>query len=97
ALLAQVDAAERAYQEASASARALVASVQQGLAGIARVMAALTAAQRAQAQAAYDLAKSTVDALTLKAPLAGVVQFSGAPAGGAAPSLGDLLNAAGGA
>src|SRR5207248_8318977 len=97
ALLAQVDAAERAYQEASASARALVASVQQGLAGIGRAMAALTAAQRAQAQAAYDLAKSTVDALTLKAPFAGVVQFGGAPAGGAAPSLGDLLNAAGGA
>ena len=68
-----------------------------GLAGIGRAMAALTAAQRAQAQAAYDLAKSTVDALTLKAPFAGVVQFGGAPAGGAAPSLGDLLNAAGGA
>jgi multidrug efflux pump subunit AcrA (membrane-fusion protein) len=97
ALLAQVDAAEKAYQEASASARAVIASVQQGLAGVGQAMAALTAAQRAQAQAAYDLAKSTVDALTLKAPFPGVVQL-GAPVGGGGStgSLTDLLSAAGG-
>jgi hypothetical protein len=54
-------------------------------------MNALTAAQRAQAQAAYDLAKSTVDALTLRAPVSGVVQMGGPAAGGTVASLGDLL------
>jgi multidrug efflux pump subunit AcrA (membrane-fusion protein) len=60
-------------------------------------MSALTAAQRAQAKAAYDLAKSTVDALTLRAPVAGVVQLGGLSSGGGGPSLNDLLSAAGGA
>jgi len=97
ALLAQIEAAERAYLEAAASARALVTSVQRGLASVNQAMSALTAAQRAQAQAAYDLAKSTVDALTLRAPVAGVVQLGGLSSGGGGPSLNDLLSAAGGA
>jgi HlyD family secretion protein len=96
ALLTQVDAAEKAYNEASASARALIASVQRGLAGISQAMSALTAAQRAQAKAAYDLALSTIDALTLRAPVGGVVQLGGASAGGT-PSLNDLLSGATGA
>jgi hypothetical protein len=99
ALLAQVDAAERSYQEAAASARALISSVQRGLAGVGQATSALTAAQRVQARAAYDLAKSTVDALTLTAPIGGVVQLGG-PSGGAtsAGSLSDLIaGAAGGA
>jgi multidrug efflux pump subunit AcrA (membrane-fusion protein) len=91
ALLAQVDAAERAYLEAAASARALVTSVQRGLASVGQAMSALTAAQRTQAQAAYDLAKSTVDALTLRAPLTGVVQLGGVSSGTGGPSLTDLL------
>jgi multidrug efflux pump subunit AcrA (membrane-fusion protein) len=90
ALLAQVDAAEAAYKEASSSARALIGSVQRGLASVGQAMNALTAAQRIQARAAYDLAKSTVDALTLRAPVAGVVQLGG-PATTAGPSLTDLL------
>jgi HlyD family secretion protein len=94
AFLAQVDAAEKAYQEAAASARSLVTSVQKGLASVGQAMSALTAAQRTQAQAAYDLAKSTVDALTLRAPVAGVVQLGG-PSSGTGPNLSDLLGAAG--
>ena len=43
----------------------------------ARPCSALGAAQRLQAQQAYDLAKATVDALTLRAPIAGVVQLGG--------------------
>ncbi len=96
ALLAQVDAAERAYQEVAASARALVTSVQRGLASVGQAMSALTAAQRTQAQAAYNLAKSTVDALTLRAPLAGIVQVGG-PSAGSGPNFNDLLGAAGAA
>ncbi|MDT5038444.1 MAG: hypothetical protein QOE03_3629 [Micromonosporaceae bacterium] len=96
-LLAQLDASQSTYQEAAAAARALVTSVQRGFASIGQAMNALTAAQRAQAQAAYDAARSTVDALTLRAPIAGVVQLGGASSGSSGPSLTDLLGAAGGA
>ena len=100
ALLAQVDAAQRAYAEAAATSRALIASVQAGLASLGQAMAALTVAQRAQAQAGYDLAKSTVDLLTLRSPIGGVVQLGGlggggAGAGGGSAALADLLGAAG--
>ena len=50
--------------------------MQRGLAGIGEAIGALGAAQRAQAQTAVDLAQSTVDALTLRAPIAGVVQIA---------------------
>jgi HlyD family secretion protein len=93
-LLAQADAAEKAYQQAAASARELIASVQRGFASVGQATRALTAAQRAQAQAAYDVAKSTVDALTLRAPIAGVVQLGGAGSGSSGGSLNDLLGAA---
>jgi HlyD family secretion protein len=76
ALLAQVDAAHTHYESAARTSRALVRQVQRGIASIGDAVAALGAAQRAQAEAAYDLAKSTVDALTLRAPIAGVVQFA---------------------
>jgi multidrug efflux pump subunit AcrA (membrane-fusion protein) len=94
-VLAQIDAAERAYQEVAASARAVVTSVQRGLASVGQAMAALTTAQRAQAQAAYDLAKSTVDGLALRAPFAGVVQLGGVSQANSTGSLGDLLAGAG--
>jgi multidrug efflux pump subunit AcrA (membrane-fusion protein) len=97
ALLAQVAAAEAAYKEASASARALITSVQRGLASVGQAMNALTAAQRTQARAAYDLAKSTVDALTLRAPVSGVVQLGGPASAGGPPSISDLLGAQAGA
>jgi multidrug efflux pump subunit AcrA (membrane-fusion protein) len=95
AVLAQIDAAERAYREVAATARAVVVSVQRGLASVGQAMAALTAAQRAQAQAAYDLARSTVDALSLRAPFAGVVQLGGASSASSAGSLSTLLSGAG--
>lgn len=96
ALLAHVSAAERQYAHAAASAVAAVRAVQRGLSAVGTAMSALGAAQRLQAQQAYDLAKSTVDALTLRAPIAGVVQFGGAARGGGGEaSLTDLLGAAG--
>ena len=90
ALLAQVDAAEEQYAAASETAGAAVRSVQQGVAGLSRAVGALTAAQRLQAQQAYQLADAAVDALTLRAPVAGVVQLGGTPSAGT-PSLTDLL------
>lgn len=96
ALLAQVDAAERHYADAAKAAGAAIRAVQRGVAGLGSAVSALGAAQRLQAQQAYDLAKSTVDSLTLRAPIAGVVQLGGASTGGSASSLTDLIQSAGG-
>ncbi|MGS2613269.1 efflux RND transporter periplasmic adaptor subunit [Micromonospora sp. LZ34] len=96
ALLAQVAAAQEQYRAAARAADQAVRAVQRGVAGIDSAVGALSAAQRLQARQAYDLAKATVDALTLRAPIAGVVQPGGtAAAGGSA--LDDLLGAPGGA
>lgn len=96
ALLKQVTVAERQYDAAAGAAGQAVRAVQRGVAGLGSAVNALGAAQRVQARQAYDLAKSTVDALTLRAPIAGVVQLGGVPSGGQS-SLTDLLSAAGGA
>ncbi|MEU4788960.1 efflux RND transporter periplasmic adaptor subunit [Micromonospora tulbaghiae] len=96
ALLLQVSSAQRQYESAARAADRAVAQVQRGVAGLNSAVGALSAAQRLQAQQAYDLAKATVDALTLRAPIAGVVQPGGTRA--AAPAdLAGLLGAAGGA
>ena len=92
ALLKQVDAAQQQYASASAAAAAAVRAVQRGVASLGQALSALSAAQRLQAQQAYDLAAAAVDALTVRAPVAGVVQLGGPAAGGTA-SLTDLLSA----
>ncbi len=97
ALLAQVDAAERHYDSAAKNSRRLMRQVQRGLAGIGEAVAALGAAQRAQARASYDVAKATVDALTLRAPIAGVVQFARPTAGIPTDPFAGLLGAVSGA
>ncbi|MGC4859202.1 efflux RND transporter periplasmic adaptor subunit [Micromonospora sp. DT41] len=98
ALLAQVTSAQRQYAAAARSADQAVRAVQRGINGLSSAVGALSAAQRLQAQQAYDLAKATVDALTLRAPLAGVVQPGGIRAGGGANAgLAGLLEQAGGA
>ena len=98
ALLAQVDAAEAQYRTAAATSRSLQRQVERGLAGIGAAIGALGAAQRAQAQTAVDLAQSTVDALTLRAPIAGVVQIaSGSTATASDPLASIIGSVAGGA
>jgi HlyD family secretion protein len=92
ALLKQVDAAREQYAAASQAAGAALRSVQRGVAGLSRAVGALGAAQRLQAQQAYDLAAAAEDALTLRAPVAGVVQLGGTTSAGT-PSLTDLLSA----
>ena len=62
------------------------------MAGLASAVSALGSAQRLQAQQAYDLAATANDALTLRAPVSGVVQLGGTASGGT-PSLTDLLAA----
>ncbi len=93
ALLAQIDAAAKQYDSVSATARSLATAVRKGIASLSSAVGALGAAQRAQAQSAYDLAKSTVDSLTLRAPIAGVVQLGGVSGGsGSTGSLAQLLS-----
>ncbi|HLU33982.1 MAG TPA: biotin/lipoyl-binding protein [Natronosporangium sp.] len=88
----QVDAAQEQYESAAATARQAAAAVEDGVASLDRAVTAMTAAQRVQAQQAYDLAQATVDALTLRAPFDGVVQWGGAVTGDqAAGMLEELL------
>ncbi|MEV6814665.1 HlyD family efflux transporter periplasmic adaptor subunit [Micromonospora sp. NPDC051296] len=97
ALLAQVDSAQRQYAAAARAADRAVREVQRGVRNLNSAVGALASAQRLQAQQAYDLAKATVDALTLRAPIAGVVQPGGvSTGGGSAGALAGLLDAAGG-
>lgn len=77
AVLTQIASAETSYTGVSQTSWQLIRSVERGLASVGQAMRALGAAQTMQAQQAYDLAKSTVDSLTLKAPIAGVVQLGG--------------------
>jgi multidrug efflux pump subunit AcrA (membrane-fusion protein) len=96
ALLAQVDLAEKHYAAAATAADRAVRAVQRGVAGLSSAVGALSAAQRLQAQQAYGLAKSTVDALILRAPIPGVVQLGGtASAGAGSADLAALLAASG--
>jgi multidrug efflux pump subunit AcrA (membrane-fusion protein) len=97
AILAQVAAARQQYEAAAAAARSAAAAVTQGVASLSSAVTALGAAQRLQAEQAYELAEATVDQLTLRAPFDGVVQLGGAGAGaGGSDLLGDLLGVAGG-
>jgi HlyD family secretion protein len=92
ALLTQLEAARQQYQAASDAAEAAVTSLQRGVTSVGAAVDALTAAQRMQAQQAYDLAAAAVDALTLRAPVSGTVQLGGTAA---TPALTDLLNTGG--
>jgi HlyD family secretion protein len=95
ALLAQVDVAQRQYETTAQTTRALAAEVQQGVASLSAAVGALGAAQRAQAKAAYNVAAGTVDALTLRAPIAGVVQLARPATGPSTDPLAGLLGAVG--
>ncbi|MEU4692905.1 efflux RND transporter periplasmic adaptor subunit [Actinoplanes sp. NPDC023714] len=90
----QIAAAEAQYREASEAAAAAVRSVQRGVASLSRAVGALSAAQRLQAEQSYALADAAVEALSLRAPVSGVVQWGG-PRPAAGPDVSALL--AGGA
>ena len=81
ATMAQISAAETQYQVVATQARNAAAAVSRGLRSLGEAVNALGAAQRVQAQTAYDLAAAQVDALTLKAPVSGTVQLGGTSTG----------------
>ncbi|WP_214103341.1 efflux RND transporter periplasmic adaptor subunit [Acrocarpospora catenulata] len=102
-LLTALDAAQaqhKAQQRAlSEIVNGLNTSVQQvsgqlgaGLGGLTASMSSLQAASRTQTKAAVKAARSTVKALTIKAPFDGVVTLGGGSSGGQ-PNLGALLPA----
>jgi HlyD family secretion protein len=93
ALLAHVDAAQKNYDTTAKASKKVLRQVQQGIAGIGQAVSALGAAQKAQAKAAYDVANATVEALTLRAPIPGVVQFARPSAGTSSDPLAGLLGA----
>jgi multidrug efflux pump subunit AcrA (membrane-fusion protein) len=80
--LAQIDAAQRRYDAAAAQAAAATARLSAGIGSIGDALASLGAAQRVQAQAAVDLAQQTVDSLTVRAPITGIVSFGSGGASG---------------
>nr|WP_296075271.1 HlyD family efflux transporter periplasmic adaptor subunit [uncultured Actinoplanes sp.] len=93
ALLKQVDAARGQYAVASSAAAEALRSVQRGVSSLGAAVSSLSAAQRLQAQQAFELADAAVEALTLRAPVSGVVQLGG-PGTAATPSLTDLIGSA---
>lgn len=89
----QVAQAEQQYSGASSAARAALSRLGSGADGLTSALAAVASSQRAQADAAVDLARATVDALVVRAPIAGVVTLGAgaAPAAGGSPDLTGLL------
>lgn len=84
--------AEQQYAQARLQALAAAEQARQGAESVASALDALTAAQRAQTGAAVALARRTVAALEVTAPLSGVVTLGGGPATDAAGGgLGDLV------
>ncbi|MEN3360222.1 MAG: HlyD family secretion protein [Mycobacteriales bacterium] len=93
ATLAQVTAAEKQYALARAQAQAAIEAINTGVGNLSTALGSLSAAQRGQAEAAVTGAERAVDALTIRAPIAGVVQLGGtAASSGNSGSLGSVLD-----
>jgi HlyD family secretion protein len=82
AALAQLVQAQRQYALARAQAEAAVGAVNAGIGDLSAALDSLTQAQRIQAQAAVDAAERAVAALTIRAPISGVVQLGGTASSG---------------
>jgi multidrug efflux pump subunit AcrA (membrane-fusion protein) len=82
--------AERQYAAAAAAARAALAQLGAGADGVESALAAVTGSQRAQAGAAVTVARQTVEALTVRAPISGVVTLGAGGAAAAPSGAGDL-------
>lgn len=100
-LLGAIDLAEAQHEAQSKALAAITAQLgktvnqvlSQTTSGLSASMSSLQAASMTQAKAAVKAAKGTVDALTIKAPFAGVVTLGRASGGGGAPSgLSGLLS-----
>lgn len=90
----RVAQAEREYRAAAAAARQSIAQLGAGAESVESALSAVTSSQRAQAAAAVTVARQTVEALTVRAPIAGIVTLGAgsAPAGPAAGDLSGLIS-----
>jgi HlyD family secretion protein len=90
--LAGVARAEAEYAAAREEAKAAVAQFNAGIGSVAEALGSLSQAQRVQTRAAVTAAQRVVDALTVRAPIPGVVVLG---SGGDAATTGGLGEAVG--
>jgi multidrug efflux pump subunit AcrA (membrane-fusion protein) len=83
--------AKASYASSRSQAQQAIQSLDDGIGGLQRALSTVAQAQRTQTQAAVVLAQQTVDALTIKAPVAGVVQLGG-PASSGSSGLSSQLS-----
>lgn len=94
AALSQVTGARASFLAAQAQAQQAIDSVTAGIGSLAGALGSLAGAQKVQAQAAVAAARRAVEALTVRAPVDGVVTL-GAGTGGGAPDASALLGSLG--
>jgi multidrug efflux pump subunit AcrA (membrane-fusion protein) len=80
--LSALQVSEAQYRSARAQADNAARQLAAGIGSLSQAVAALSSAQRVQTRAAVQLARRTVSALVIRAPVAGTVSLS-APSGGA--------------
>ena len=90
--LSALQVSQSQYEAARASADQSVRQLAAGLGSLSDAVAALSSAQRVQTRAALDVARRSVAALTVRAPVAGTVSLSPPPAGQGAGDPSALLD-----
>jgi HlyD family secretion protein len=85
--------AKASYATSRAQAQQAIQSLDDGIGGLTKALSTVVAAQRTQTQAAVVLAQQAISALTITAPIAGMVQLGGAAS--ASSSSSDLSNSLG--
>ncbi len=83
---------EQQYAAASRLARSSLEQVDAGAAGLQGALTAFAASQRAQADAAVEAARAAVEALTVRAPMAGVVTLGAGQAAAGGTDVSGLLS-----
>jgi multidrug efflux pump subunit AcrA (membrane-fusion protein) len=95
AALAQLRAAEAQYASARRAVDDALDQVDAGVGSVSSAVGALSSAQRIQTRAALEAAQRTVDALEVRAPIAGTITFGAPPGassgGGSTGGLSSLL------
>ncbi len=89
--LSALKVSQSQYAAARASADQAVRQLAAGLGSLSDAVAALSSAQRVQTRAALDVARRSVAALTVRAPVAGTVSLSPPPAGQGSDATAGLL------
>ncbi|HEY5183603.1 MAG TPA: efflux RND transporter periplasmic adaptor subunit, partial [Actinomycetes bacterium] len=90
--LAQIATAQAQYASARVAAQRAVANANSGIAGLEAVASSLAQTQRASTSAALAVAQATVDALVVKAPIAGTVVLGGVASGGGSSDVSSLVS-----